>query len=108
MFSVSLIGCIFALHIPLGIFLSQIQSYLYIFKLLILNLLEKGSLPNNTIAPLSFIMRLYCSHNGSKGIITSHLQSVVPYGKSHRIMSIDFDSMYFIASKQSAWIKLFG
>ena len=40
-----------------------------------LNTAEKW---DKTIAPLGFIILLYCSHNLSNGIILSHLQAVVP------------------------------
>src|SRR5574344_1763189 len=43
----------------------------------------------------------------SKGIITSHLQAVVPYGKSQSIISILLSSMFFINSKQSPLYTLF-
>lgn len=60
------------------------------------------------IIPLSFIILSYCSHNGSNGIIVSHLQAVVPYGKSQRIISIDLSGMCFITSRQSPKYMLFG
>ncbi len=37
-----------------------------------------GSLPNSTIAPLSLITLLYCSHKGSNGIMLSHLHALTP------------------------------
>ena len=37
-----------------------------------------GWFENKTIAPLSLIILLYCSHKGSKGITESHLHEVVP------------------------------
>src|SRR5699024_9452967 len=43
-----------------------------------------------------------CSHNGSKGIIVSHVHAVVPYGKSHKIMSTLPSGIRFIPSKQSS------
>src|SRR5699024_4904366 len=82
-------------------FFSQTQSYLYNFKLLNLKLLENGSAPVNTIAPLSLITRSYCSHKGSNGIIVSHLHAVVPYGKSAKIISTEPSGISFINSKQS-------
>src|SRR5574344_536567 len=101
MFSVILICCNFANNGFPPFFLSHTQSYLYCLILLILKALEKGSLPNNTIAPRSLIILLYCSHNGSNGITTSHLHCVVPYGKSQRIISILLSGISFIFSKQS-------
>src|SRR5699024_8910001 len=89
-------------------FLSHTQSYLYLLILLNLKWLENGSLPNKTIAPSSFITLSYCSHNDSKGIIVSHLHAVVPYGRSHNIMSTDLSGIFFIPSKQSSLYILFS
>src|SRR5699024_7373089 len=75
---------------------------------LIISVLVNGWLAVNTIAPLSLITRLYCSHNGSKGIIVSHEHAVVPYGRSHNIISIEPSGISFIISKQSPWCILFN
>src|SRR5699024_9975183 len=83
-------------------------SYLNQLILLIISVLVNGWLAVNTIAPLSLITRLYCSHNGSKGIIVSHEHAVVPYGRSHNIISIEQSGISFIISKQSPWCILFN
>src|SRR5699024_1688011 len=67
-----------------------------------------GWLDVSTIAPLSFITLSYCSHNGSKGIIVSHAHAVIPYGKSHNIMSTLPLGMRFIPSRQSSLYILFS
>lgn len=54
-----------------------------------------------TIAAFGFAIRQYSRHNGSNGITESHAQLVVPYGKSHRIISTDADGTDRITSKQS-------
>jgi len=77
------------------------QSYLNIFKLEYLSVVLNGSCPNNTIAPLGLINLLYCFQSCSKGIIVSHAQAVVPYGKSHKIISIDPSGSVGIISRQS-------
>lgn len=41
----------------------------------------------------------------SDWITLSHVEAVVPYGKSHRIMSIDPSGISFINSKQSPCCK---
>src|SRR5699024_4595826 len=97
-----IIGLYFAIWKPLGFTLSHTHEYLNHFGLLITNALVNGWLAVNTIAPLSFIIRSYCSHNGSKGIIVSHEQAVVPYGKSHNIISTLLSGIRFIPSKQSS------
>src|SRR5699024_9053200 len=79
-----------------------------IFGLLITKALVKGWVAVNTIAPLSLIIRSYCSHNGLKGMMSSHLHFVVPYGKSHKIISIEPSGISFIISKQSPWCILFN
>src|SRR5699024_5120851 len=102
MFSCDFNGCFFA-NAPLEVLtLSHTNSYLNNFVLLITNALVNGWLAVSTIAPLSLIIRLYCSHNGSNGIIVSHAHAVVPYGKSHNIMSTLPSGMRFIHSKQSS------
>jgi len=85
----------------------HIHSYLNNLRFLITNALVKGWLPNSTIAPLSLIILSYCSQSGSNAITISHLHLVVPYGKSHNIISILLSSMYFIPSKQSMLYILF-
>src|SRR5699024_8177758 len=91
-----------------AIVFSHIHSLLNNFGLLITNALVNGWEAVNTIAPLSFITRSYCSHNGSKGIIVSHEHAVVPYGKSHSIMSTELSGMRFIPSRQSSLYILFS
>lgn len=46
-------------------------------------------------------------HKQSNGITESHLHCVVPYGKSHKIISIDLSGMSFINSRQSPCNKLY-
>src|SRR5699024_8656224 len=87
---------------------SHIHSYLNNFGLLITSLLVKGWLAVKTIAPLSFITLSYCSHNNSKGIIVSHLLDVIPYGKSHKIISTLPSGIRFIPSRQSSLYILFS
>src|SRR5699024_8178019 len=103
MSSVCCIVLYFATKCPLAVTLSQVQLYLNFFTLLITKVLVKVGLEVTTIAPLSFITRSYCSQSGSKGIIVSHLQAVVPYrqGRSHNIISIDLSGICCINSKQS-------
>src|SRR5699024_2868265 len=108
MFSCDFNGCFFA-NAPLEVLtLSHTNSYLNNFVLLITNALVNGWLAVSTIAPLSFITRSYSAHNGSNGMIVSHLQAVVPYGKSHNIISIEPSGISFIISKQSPWCILFN
>src|SRR5699024_6300143 len=83
-------------------------QYLKSLKLLSISLVVNGWLAVSTIAPLSFITRSYSAHNGSNGMIVSHLQAVVPYGKSHNIISIEPSGISFIISKQSPWCILFN
>ena len=47
------------------------------------------------------VRHLYSSHKNSKGIIESHLLRVVPYGRSHNIISIVLSDISFINSRQS-------
>ena len=54
------------------------------------------------------MMRSYCSQSSSKGIIVSHLQAVVPYGKSQMMQSTEPSGMRFIPSKQSSLYILFS
>lgn len=68
----------------------------------IINADVNGCWLNKTIAPIGLIILLYCSHSGSKGMTESHLQAVVPYGKSQQIMSTLWSGMRFIPSKQSS------
>src|SRR5699024_9284616 len=71
------------------------------------NSLANGWVAVNTIAPLSLIIRSYCSHNKSNGIIVSHLHAIVPYGKSHKIISTLPSGIRFMPSKQSSLYILF-
>src|SRR5699024_10969034 len=91
-----------AFKCPVPLYFVQIHSYFSIFKLLTPKTLSKGVCAVKTIAPLSFITLLYCCHNSSKGMIASHLLRVVPYGKSHKIISTDLSGIFFIPSKQSS------
>src|SRR5690606_34358543 len=59
-------------------FLFHTHSYLNISGLLIIKFAAKGFVAVNTIAPSSFNILLYSFHNGSNGIIVSHLQCVSP------------------------------
>src|SRR5699024_11252606 len=93
---------------PLGLCLSHTKQYLNNLLLLFINDVVKGCEAVKTIAPLSLITLSYCSHNGSNGIIVSHLQAVVPYGKSHKIMSTDLSGIRFIPSRQSSLYILFN
>src|SRR5699024_2981086 len=96
-------GWIFANNAVELFFLFQTHVYLKFPILLFINFVVKGCDAVSTIAPLSLITLSYCSHNGSKGIIVSHLQAVVPYsqGRSHNIISIDLSGICCINSKQS-------
>src|SRR5699024_9026608 len=84
-----------------GFDFSHIHSYLNNLGLLIISALVNGCAAVNTIAPLPLIIRSYCSHNGSNGITESHLQAVVPYGKSASIISTDPSGISFMTSRQS-------
>src|SRR5574344_1987145 len=86
----------------LGVLFSNIHSYLNHFGLLITSALVNGCEPNNTIAPLSFIIRLYCAQSGSNGITESHFSEVVPYGKSQIIQSTLLSGISFIPIRQSS------
>src|SRR5699024_4284134 len=108
MFSWFFIGIFLAFKCPAPLYFVQIHSYFSIFKLLTPKTLSKGVCAVKTIAPLSFITLLYCCHNSSKGMIASHLLCVVPYGKSHKIISIDLSGIFFIPSKQSSLYILFN
>ena len=68
----------------------------------IINADVNGCWLNKTIAPVGLIILLYCSHSGSKGMTESHLQAVVPYGKSQIIASTLLSWMRFIPTKQSS------
>src|SRR5699024_75085 len=86
-------------------------QYHICLKLRILDCIKavvNGWLDVSTIAPLSLITRLYSAHNGSNGIIVSHEHAVVPYGKSHKIMSTDLSGICFIPSRQSSLYILFS
>src|SRR5699024_6287444 len=102
------IGIFLAFKCPVPLYLFHIHSYLNIFKLLTPKTLSKGVCAVKTIAPLSFITLLYCCHNSSQGMIASHLLRVVPYGKSHKIISTDLSGIRFIPSKQSSLYILFN
>src|SRR5690606_16887251 len=53
------------------------------------------------MAAFFFATRRYCAHSGSNGITVSHLHAVVPYGRSHRIMSMLASANPAITSRQS-------
>src|SRR5699024_5562194 len=79
-------------------------QYHWCLKLSILdaiNAVVNGWLAVRTIAPFGLITRSYCSHNGSNGIIESHLHAVVPYGKSASIISTEPSGIRFMTSKHS-------
>src|SRR5699024_12045414 len=71
-------------------------------------MLVNGWLAVSTIAPLVFITRLYSTHSGSSGITVSHLASVVPYGKSHKIISTLPSGIRFMPSRQSSLYIVFS
>src|SRR5574344_2830649 len=86
-------GLILAVANPAELFLFHIQLCLYILGLLITKAEVNGWLAVKTIAPLSLIILLYCPQSLSKGIITSHLQAVVPF--SHRVShTISYQRFY--------------
>src|SRR3990167_7772644 len=103
MFSCILNCCLFAKKKFVALCFSHIHSYLNILILLITKALVKGWLAVKTIAPLSLIILLYCSQSGSKGMMVSHLQAVVPYsqGRSAKIISTDLSAIFCISSRQS-------
>lgn len=100
--------CFFTKNILVGLSFSHTISYLKSLILLILKALLKGSLQNNTIAPLGLIILFNCSRIKSKGIIVSHLQAVVQYGGSVIIASIDQSGINFIHSIQSILYIVFN
>ena len=67
----------------------------------IINADVNGCWLNKTIAPVGLIILLYCSHSGSKGITESHLQAVVPYGKSQMMASTLPSGISLIPCRQS-------
>ena len=81
MFSWIFKGSFLAVKNPVPLFFHHTHSYLNILILLITNALVNGCEAVRTIAPLSLIILLYCSQSGSKGIIVSHLQAVVPISR---------------------------
>src|SRR5699024_5709487 len=101
-------GWIFASNAVELFFLFHTHVYLKFLILLFINFVVKGCDAVKTIAPLSFITLSYCSQNGSKGIIVSHLHAVVPYGKSHKTISTDLSGIFFIPTKQSSLYILFS
>ena len=58
------------------------------------------------MAPLSFIILLYSNQSLSNGIMLSQEFLVIPYGKSHNIISIDLSFIFFISTRQSPLIRL--
>jgi hypothetical protein len=82
---------------------SHTHSYLKALILLQIKILVNGCEAVITIAPLGLITRFNCSHIGSKGIIESHLQAVVPYGHggSVRTISTDASGICDISTRQS-------
>jgi hypothetical protein len=69
--------------------------------LLAISAVVNGWLAVNTMAAFRFAILRYCAHSGSNGITVSHLQAVVPYGKSHKIMSTLASGNCAITSRQS-------
>src|SRR5699024_8735459 len=101
-------GILFEFKKPVPTLLSHIHSYFSIFKLLAPSTLSKGVCAVRTIAPFSLMILLYSTHKFSNGIIESHSFRVVPYGKSHKIMSTLPSGIRFIPSKQSSLYILFN
>lgn len=100
--------CFWLACIPLpDLFFNHINSSLKLLILLFINFAVNGWLPNKTIAQLFFIILLYCSHSGSNGMMLSHWQAVVPYGKSQSIISTDLSEISFIKSRQSPLYNLY-
>src|SRR5699024_9007383 len=91
-----------------AVFLTQIHLYLNNFSFELINLYENEPLAVNTIAPLSFIILSYCSHNSSNGIIRSQSALTISYGKSVNIISILLSGISFIPSIQSSLNTLFN
>src|SRR5699024_1803397 len=108
MSSCTFIGCFLARNILPAFFLSHTHVYLNQSDLLIINLVVNGCDAVKTIAPLFLITLSYCLHNSSNGIISSHLEAVVPYGKSHKIISTLPSGIRFIPSRQSSLYILFS
>ena len=88
MSSIQRSGCFLAFANPVDAFLRQYQQYLKSFIWLWINFVVNGWQEVKQIAPLSLIIRRYCFHRSSNGMIASHRQFVIPYGRSHKIMSI--------------------
>src|SRR5699024_85164 len=89
---------------PVSLF--QYHWCLKLSILLLINDVVNGWLAVSITAPFGLITRSYCSHNGSNGIIESHLHAVVPYGKSASIISTDPSGIRFIISNFSLTVIL--
>src|SRR5690606_16652864 len=102
-FSCAFIGRTLHRACPVALDFSHIHSYLKSRMLLAINDVVNSWLAVNTMAALRFATLRYCAHSGSNGITVSHLQAVVPYGRSHRIISTDASDSPAITSRQSPW-----
>ena len=101
-------NCFFALNTLKGRVFNHVSFCLYSERLLIISNDVKGSPANKTIGAFGLHTRWYCSHRGSNGMIMSHLQAVVPYGKSHITQSTLPSGIRFIPSRQSSLYILFS
>ena len=66
-----------------------------------INFVVNGCDAVNTIAPSGFVTRSSCFQRRSNGIMLSHLQSVIPYGKSVSTMSTHPSGSSVIPAMQS-------
>ena len=101
-------NCFFALNTLKGRVFNHVSFCLYSERLLIISNDVKGSPANKTIGAFGLHTRWYCSHRGSNGMIMSHLQAVVPYGKSQMMQSTLPFGILFIPSRQSSLYILFN
>ena len=92
--------------------LRHTRLYLHIFSLLNISFAVNIPWANSIIAPLSFVMRSYCSQTLSIGRGLSHpayllLLLSCPYGKSQIMQSTLPSGIRFIPSRQSSLYILF-